>query len=167
MTGFKAFTKQDLPFNPLIALDDEWMLISAEKDGKANTMTASWGGFGILWSKPVAYIVLRPQRYTKEFVDAAERFSLSFFGGGQKKALGYLGTVSGRDSDKISQTGLTLKSENGVPYFEEAKTVLVCKKLFRQPMTAESFVVPEVARVNYPGGDFHTLYIGEIEQIRL
>ena len=78
-----------------------WTLITAEKDGKVNTMTASWGGFGFLWGKRVAFVFIRPQRYTYEFTESSEYMTLSFFNESEKKALGYLGTHSGRDGDKI------------------------------------------------------------------
>lgn len=91
----------------------QWMLVTAEKEGKVNTMTASWGGLGILWGKPVAFVFIRPQRYTKEFVDQADRMSLSFLGEEYRKELSYLGTVSGRDEDKIAKAGLTVVHEWG------------------------------------------------------
>lgn len=75
------------------------MLITAGRD-KCNTMTASWGGLGVMWSKNVAFVVVRPQRYTKEFLDAEPAFSLSFLGDEHRKALSYLGSVSGRNEDK-------------------------------------------------------------------
>lgn len=92
---------------PFEKIGSEWMLISAAKDGKANTMTASWGGIGVLWGKNVATVYIRPQRHTKEFVDAGDTFTISFFGGEHMKELGYLGKVSGKDvPDKIEQSGL-------------------------------------------------------------
>ena len=81
---------------PFEKIGSQWMLISAEKDGKVNTMTASWGGVGVLWGKNVVTVYIRPQRYTKEFVDANDTFTLSFFDGNYMKELGYLGKVSGR-----------------------------------------------------------------------
>lgn len=90
-------------------------------------MTASWGGFGVMWGKNVAVTVLRPQRYTKEFIDQTDSFTLSFYDDTFKKDLSYLGSVSGRDEDKISKTRLTPTDANGIPYFEEAKIVLICK----------------------------------------
>lgn len=147
----------------------EWMLITAEKqmNGKpvANTMTASWGGLGHLWNKNVAFAFIRPQRYTKEFVDQSEYFSLCFFGGEKMKELGYLGTVSGRDEDKIQKSGLTLTHLNGVPCFEEATAVLICRKLYVQTLREDCFVDPELAASVYPQKDFHDVYVGEVEKI--
>ena len=77
--------------NPWKMIGDDWMLVAAKKDGQVNAMTASWGGVGIMWGKTAATIYLRPQRYTKEFVDANDTFTLSFFGGREKQAMGYLG----------------------------------------------------------------------------
>ena len=97
MSDYKTIAPEQLTQNPFAMIGKDWMLITAEKDGKANTMTASWGGFGVMWGKNVAYIVLRPQRYTKEFVDQAETFSLSFLDDSFRAALNYLGSKSGRD----------------------------------------------------------------------
>lgn len=122
MSEFKEITHEQFEYSPFKLLDKDWMLITAEKDGKVNTMTASWGGFGVMWNKSVVYIVIRPQRYTKEFIDHSSTFSLSFFDKSYKKQLGYLGSISGRDTDKIKNSALTVinAEDEGTPYFEEA-----------------------------------------------
>ena len=99
----KSIKPEELEKNVFHMIGKEWLLVTAEKEGKVNTMTASWGGLGVMWGKNVAYIVLRPQRYTKEFVDAGETFSLSVLDEEYRKTLSYLGTVSGRDEDKITK----------------------------------------------------------------
>lgn len=147
-------------------LKNKWMLITAAKpDGTVNTMTASWGGFGVMWNKEVAYVVIRPQRYTKEFVDSAESFSLSFFDSSYKKALSHLGSVSGRDEDKIATTGLTVRFKNEIPYFEEAEEVILVKKLFVQPIREDAFLDKDIIEKWYPEKDFHYLYIAEVTGI--
>lgn len=143
----------------------EWLLITAEKEGKVNTMTASWGGVGIMWGKPVAYIFIRPQRYTKEFVDAADTLSLSVLDEEYRKTLSYLGTVSGRDEDKIAKSGLTVVYEGQTPYFAEAHTALICRKLFAQPYDPACFIDKSCEEKWYPQKDYHTMYIVEIEDV--
>ncbi len=165
MKNYKEIKPEELNKSPFQLIGNEWMLISAEKDNKANTMTASWGGFGIMWNKNVAYMVLRPQRYTKEFIDGSDRLSLTFFPEEYKKQLSYLGTVSGRDEDKITKSNLTLDHYEGVPYFEEASLVIICKKLFAQAMSPDSFIYKDLMEKNYPNKDYHTLYIAEVEKI--
>lgn len=165
MNQFKEIPADQLEGNPFHMIGEEWMLITAEKEGKVNTMTASWGGLGIMWGKKVAYMVIRPQRYTKEFVDFADTFSLSFYDNSYRKTLGYLGTASGRDEDKILKSGLTVVHENDIPYFAEAKTVLLCKKLFAQPYVPESFIDSKIPGDCYPANDYHTLYISEITKV--
>jgi len=128
-------------------------------------MTASWGGLGIMWNKPVAFVVIRPQRYTKEFVDASERLSLTFFGEEYRQMLGYMGTVSGRDEDKVAVQGLTVTYEGETPYFEEADTAMITRVLFAQPYEESSFLDKAVIEKNYPTKDYHTLYICEIEKV--
>jgi len=165
MNEFKEITPIQLEENPFHMIGKEWMLVTAEKDGKVNTMTASWGGLGIMWGKNVAFVVIRPQRYTKEFIDSTETFSLSFYDETFRKVLAYLGRVSGRDEDKVTKSGFTVAHVNATPYFEEAKTVLVCKKLFAQPFEESSFFDSSIPSEIYPDTDYHTLYIAEISQI--
>lgn len=165
MNKFNEITAAKFEGNPFQMISKEWMLVTAEKDGKVNTMTASWGGLGIMWGKNVAFVVIRPQRYTKEFIDNSETLSLSFYDEKFKKTLAYLGGVSGRDEDKIAKSGLTVTHANKTPYFEEAKTVLVCKKLFAQPFEESSFLDSNISSELYKDKDYHTLYIVEITNI--
>lgn len=161
----KEISLQEADIHPF-ALKEEWMLVTAAKpDGKVNTMTASWGGWGIMWNKAVAFVVIRPQRYTKEFVDSSDSFSLSFFDKSYHKILSYLGTVSGRDEDKIEKSGLTVERTNEVPYFAQANRVVIGKKLFVQPLAEASFLDKKIVDKMYPSNDFHYLYIIEIEKI--
>ncbi|GAB6087031.1 flavin reductase family protein [Alkaliphilus crotonatoxidans] len=162
--GFYKITPEQLNKSPFQLIGKEWMLVTAQKEGRVNAMTASWGGFGVMWNKNVAYIVIRPQRFTKEFVDHADTFSLTFFDSSFKKELGYFGTVSGRDEDKIKKTGLTVAHSNETPYFTEANLVVICKKIFAQPYEPSAFIDESIHQC-YPDQDYHTLYIGEITEI--
>ncbi len=154
MSNFRPIDLHQLSINPFQAIADQWMLITAEKpvDGqpKANTMTASWGGLGHLWGKDVAFAFIRPQRYTKQFVDENDCFSLCFFDGEQMEALSYLGTASGRDEDKIAKSGLTLTHIDSVPCFEEASLVLLCRKLYVQTPGAGAVHRPDSCRQLLP-----------------
>lgn len=167
MKNFVEVNPKEFEESVFKLIGDDWMLITAKKDSKANAMTASWGGMGVLWNKNVVYTVLRPQRYTKEFVDKSDTFSLCFFDKKYKKQLSYLGTVSGRDEDKMSKVELTLNSYNDTPYFEEAEIIIFCKKLYAQELNSESFINKQLIGEYYPENDFHTLYISEIEKIMI
>lgn len=164
-TNFIEITPHDIEKNTFTAIGKDCFLITAKKDDKVNTMTAAWGGFGVMWNKNVAYIVIRPQRYTKDFVDFSDCFSLSFFDKEFKDKLAYLGTVSGRDEDKISKAELTTVYEDNVPYFDEANMVVFCKKLFASEYTDDNFIDKELITKNYPNKDYHTLYIAEITKV--
>jgi len=161
----KSIKPEELDKNVFHMIGREWLLVTAEKAGKVNTMTASWGGLGVMWGKNVAYIVLRPQRYTKEFVDAGETFSLSVLDEEYRKTLSYLGTVSGRDEDKITKAGLTVEHADGTPYFGEANTVLVCRKLYAQNYDPACFIDKSCDEKWYPDKDYHTMYMGEIVKV--
>lgn len=151
--------------NPFTLIGNDWMLITAQKDQKANTMTASWGGLGVMWGKNVAYVVIRNSRYTKEFVDSADGFSLSFFDKSLKSALKYLGAVSGRDEDKIQNSKMKLAYHNEIPFFDEAHTVFICRKMFAQELTKEHFIDLEIDEKWYKTKDYHVLYIAEITDV--
>lgn len=151
--------------NAFNMIGKDWLLISAEKDGKTNTMTASWGGVGIMWNKKVAFLFIRPQRYTKEFVDASDRLSVCVLPNSYRKELSYLGSVSGRDEDKITKAGLDVKKYDDVPYFEQARLTLICKKLYCQKLEESSFIDKSIIDQWYPQKDYHHMYVVEIEKI--
>lgn len=160
---FKEFDITKADFNPFEKIGSEWFLTTAGDENSFNAMTCSWGFMGVMWSKNVALAVIRPQRYTKKFLDEQEYFTISFYPESCKKALGYLGSHSGYDvPDKIAQCGLTPTVIDGVPCFEEADTVLVCRKLYCSQMPESGFIDKSVAAENYPSGDFHYQYAGEI-----
>lgn len=139
------------------------MLVSAtDKDGKTNAMTASWGGLGVLWGKKVAFVFIRPQRYTKKFVDDAENFSLSFFEESYKPMLGYMGKVSGKNEDKIKKSGLTVQYKDGTPVFKEASLTLICRKMYRQTLEEDCFIDKTNIGKWYPQKDYHDMYVAEI-----
>lgn len=161
---FKKVNIHELSFNPFDKIGKEWLLISAEKNGQTNTMTASWGALGHLWNKDVAIVFIRPQRYTKEFVDENDTFTLSFFNG-KHEELGYLGHHSGKDEDKISKVNFHIEMVENQPTFQEAKQVFICKKLYVGKFEKDNFLIPEVYKKNYPLDDLHYVYIGEITSV--
>ena len=157
---------KELMINPFAAVGDEWMLITAGTKENCNTMTAAWGGLGVLWKKNVATIYVRPQRYTKKFVDEQEYFTLCFFGDKYREELALCGTKSGRDMDKIKACNFTVvESENGAPYFEEARLVLVCRKLYQDTLKQECFLDRACDEKCYPEHDYHDFYVGEVVEV--
>ena len=158
----KKIDIKDLQGNAVSMFDDKWCLITAGTKESYNTMTASWGAMGELWNKDVCFIFIRPQRYTLEFTEREEYFTLSFFGDEYKKALAFCGRNSGRDCDKAKETGLTPKEIDGSMSFEESETVIVCKKLFYQDIDPEGFVDKTIDGVCYPEKDYHRMYVGEV-----
>lgn len=165
MSSFYEIKPEEIQNNTFKMIGKDWMLITAAKEDAVNTMTASWGGFGVMWNKNVVYIVIRPQRYTKEFVDMADTFSLSFFDKGFEDEMAYLGRVSGRDEDKISKAKLKVIYKDETPYFENASMAMICKKLYSQEYKEEGFIDTKVIEESYPNKDFHTLYIAEITKV--
>lgn len=167
MMKFKEISVQELQLNPMTKIAGEWMLITAGNAAQGyNTMTASWGHLGSIWGHggglPTAVTFIRPQRYTKEFVDREAYYTLTFFPEEYKKALAYLGSHSGRDGDKVAAAGLHPVFGEECTWFQEASLVLVCKKLYRAPIVEEGFLDKTIVEDCYPNRDFHDMYVGQI-----
>lgn len=168
MQGFKSIEPKLIKENAIELIGDKWMLVSAgtlnDKDNKTwNTMTASWGGMGHLWNKAVAFVFVRPQRFTYDFIEANETMTLTFFDEKYRKDLQFCGAKSGRDFDKAKETGLTPVSVDcGSVAFDEAYLVLECKKLYGEMLKEEGFLATDVMTKNYPAKDFHRMYVCEI-----
>jgi flavin reductase (DIM6/NTAB) family NADH-FMN oxidoreductase RutF len=161
--GFEEIDTKSLSGNVFDMLDDDWMLITAGTQQHFNTMTASWGGFGILWHKPMAICFVRPQRYTLQFLEKAEFFTLSFFTDEYRNALNFCGQKSGRNTDKIKETGLMpIETPNHAIAFEQARLIFECRKVYSDDIKPDKFLAPEIIGHIYPGKDFHRFFIGEI-----
>ena len=144
--------------------DKKWALLTAGNKESFNTMTISWGGLGTLWNKPVATVYVRTSRYTHDFMDDNEYFTVSFFPEDYKKTLGVLGSKSGRDMDKVHDSGLTPKTVDGSVTFEEAEVTLLCKKLCRQRLEPAGMNA-DIAEQFYSKEAEHDMYIGEVVEI--
>ncbi|MBE6616984.1 MAG: flavin reductase family protein [Ruminococcaceae bacterium] len=174
MAEFKKITPFELAENPFKLIGQDWMLVSsANPEGEVggrdyNTMTASWGGVGILWKKPVVYVFIRPQRHTFGFSEANDRMTLSFFDEDYRPALAFCGKESGRDYDKAKECGLTPvfdSNENGrAVWFDEAKLVIKVKKLYADWIKKDAFT-DESPLTTYAAGDFHKMYVCQIEEV--
>ena len=169
----KEIAIQDLQMNPFVIFGKDWMALTAgnEQNGY-NTMTIAWGHLGSIWERgnhrnclPTAICYVRPSRYSKEFMDKEELFTLSHFPEQYRKALGYLGSHSGRDDNKAKAAGLTPVFANGTTYFAEADMVFVCRKLYSGELTENGFTGQGLIEFNYPERDFHIAYIGEIVKV--
>lgn len=162
MKSFKEIKPTEIDDNPIQLIGQEWMLITAGVPGHFNMMTASWGSMGELWFKPVCFCFVRPQRYTYEFLEKNDVFTLSFLDEKYKPQLNFCGSRSGRETDKANECGFTpVEAQNGSVYFEEARLVLECRKLYFQDLEPANFLDDSIMK-NYPQDDFHRMYIGEI-----
>jgi flavin reductase (DIM6/NTAB) family NADH-FMN oxidoreductase RutF len=160
--NFKKIDPEAVGDNIFKLIDKDWMLITAGSRESFNTMTASWGTMGILWHRPVAFCFVRPTRHTYGFMEKSDYFSLSFFGEEHKKLLELCGTQSGRTVDKIKATGLVpLTGVTGAVYFEQARLVLECRKIYHQDIDPQKFLDPGIHK-NYQVKDYHRMYVGEI-----
>ncbi len=165
MSNFKTIDPSAIADNAFKLIGKDWALVTSGSRESFNTMTVSWGGVGIMWNKPVTFTFIRPQRYTFGFLEKNGFFTMSFFDESYRKALQICGTKSGRDTDKVAETGLTPAfTGDGVPYFEEARLVLVCKKLYAQDLNEDS-IVEEAVKGNYNGSDYHRMYVSEIVSV--
>ena len=165
MHTFQPYPVHLLDFNPFEKIGNDWAALTSAKEDNVNSMTISWGGVGVLWGKNVAFIFVRDSRYTKEFIDANEFFSITFLSEQYRDALNYCGSHSGRDEDKFAAAGLTLATRHNIPYVDEGNFVLLCEKMSATRITEDSFLLPEIKEKWYKDGDMHTMYVAEIIDI--
>ncbi len=159
---FKEISAKEIDTNLIKAISEEWMLVAAGDKDKFNMMTASWGFAGEMWGNDCMAAVIRPQRYTMEFINNSDYFTLSFYGD-NKDIHKICGSKSGRDTDKVKLTGLTPVFSDNTVYFEEARLVIVCKKQYVQQMKEECFTDKEPLRCY--NNDLHYMVIGKIEKV--
>jgi flavin reductase (DIM6/NTAB) family NADH-FMN oxidoreductase RutF len=168
MKTMKEIKVNELTDNLFEAISKEWMLVTAGTKDKFNTMTASWGGTGFLWNRPVAFIFIRPERYTFEFIEQNDYLTLSFLGEAHKDVHKICGSKSGRDIDKVKETGLLpLFTENGGITFEQSRLTFECKKLYADMIDPENFIDKNTIDKWYGGahGGFHKMYVVEIVKV--
>jgi len=168
--SYKSIEPKEIEGNIFDMIGDRWMLITAKKNNdEFNAMTASWGGMGIMWGKPVASCVVRPVRYTYEFMEEAEYFTLTFFPEEYKSMLGGIfGIKSGRNTDKIKESGFSpifvdiAGSTVKAIAFTEAEMIITCRKIYYQDINPLNFFDEKIDKSNYPKKDYHRMYFGEI-----
>ncbi len=149
--------------------DSRWLLLTAGDlaSGDFNPMTVGWGSFGTMWRRPFAQVVVRPTRHTHGFTERHDTFTLCAFPGACRPILKMLGTRSGRDMDKVHDSGLTPVPAEGVaaPAYAEAELVVACRKIYWDDLRPERFLDPAIEAC-YPERDYHRVYFGEILSVR-
>lgn len=158
----------DIPGNPIQLINEGWMLITAGKEKSFNSMTASWGAFGEIWETPASFIMVKDSRYTYQFLETNETYTLSFFSEDYRGALKIMGTKSGRDTNKIKEAGLTpIALPSGDMSFTEAYMIVECRKIYAQPFDKDYFIDKNIFNQMYDESEksIHTQYIGEITNV--
>ena len=162
---FKETELTEIKENAVDLIKNQWGLVTAGNENALNTMTVSWGALGELWGRDMVTVYIRPQRYTREFLDREDYFTLSVYPAELKSIHGVCGSESGRDTDKVKKCGLTPVFSENAPFFEEAKLVIVCKKAAVSKFEPEQFVDKEKLDAWYSDNDFHYIYYGEVEKV--
>jgi len=163
LAKYKKISPLELNGNIIKMVNKQWMLVTAGKADKFNSMTAGWGGIGVMWSKPVAFILVRNTRYTYEFLEREPNFTLTFFPEKCRQQLVMFGTKSGRNVDKVKESGFKPFDTGMGMAYEEANIIIACKKIYAAPVTAENAINPDTATAKFLSGkDYHKLYFGEI-----
>lgn len=162
LQGYKQIAPDKIPGNIIKMLSEDWMLVTAGNDQKFNMMTASWGGLGHLYNKPVAFCFINPSRYTHQLLDNGDTYTLTFYTETYRDALKYCGSHSGKDGDKVKATGLTpITTPNGSKAFGEAWLIIECRKMISQPIYPNGMHDAKLKQ-EWEGKQTHTMYIGEI-----
>lgn len=165
MSDFKVINPSEITDNAFDLIGKDWALVTAKNGDYCNMMTASWGGVGIMWNKPAAFTFIRPQRFTYGLMEKEDCYSLCFFDEKYREALKFCGTQSGRDFDKAAECSLTPVFNEDSPYFEEARLVLICRKMYAQDLNEQSIIDEKTIAKQYSGDDYHRMYISEIVKV--
>ena len=152
-----------IDLKPFDVFSRDWALVTAGTPDHYNTMTIGWGGLGTLWGRPVATVYVNPRRYTHSFLDQNDTFTVTFFDEPYREDLNILGTLSGRDGDKVARTKLTPVPVGPSVGFREARLTLLCKKIYRQDMDVSA--MPASVAAGYRDEPPHTMFIGEVIDI--
>lgn len=166
MENYQEVKLEELDINPWETIGNDWLVVSAGGKKRQNAMTASWGSFGIMWGKKVVTIVLRPQRYTRGFVEKKGTFSISVLKDTpeNREGMKYIGTVSGRDEDKMTKAGLSFEMFDKLPAIKDAELVLECRVIYRGRVEKDEFIEKGLVKECYPEKDYHFVYVAEIEK---
>lgn len=158
----KQISVNEINDNIFQLISKDWALITTKANNKINAMTASWLQLGYLWNKNVITAYIRPQRYTHQFMMENDTFSVAFFDNHYKSALQYCGTISGYDEDKLEKCQLTTSLLNNTPVINEARLILVCRKLYTYTLQPNNFNDTTIPTTNYPNSDYHDCFVAEI-----
>ena len=161
--AWQEIAPTEIELNPVRMIDGDWLEVSAGNKENMNLMTISWGTIGELWSKPVFIVYVSTSRYTYQFMEENDYFTVTHFPASMKSKLAYLGRVSGRDEDKVAGAGLTVEfTELGNPIYAEADLAIECRKLYSQQFDANLLPAEQRAWYEQTGIGIHHMYIGEI-----
>ncbi|MBN2682569.1 MAG: flavin reductase [Bacteroidales bacterium] len=163
LAGFKKISFEDLNQSTYKLIANDWALLTGGDTSSFNTMTISWGGFGCLWSLPVTFVFVKPERFTFGFMEKSGLYTLSFFDHEKyKDDLRICGTKSGRDGDKLKETKLSLiTTPNGLKAFNEAEIIIECEVVYSDFLD-EKGILHEPATKWYNGEKFHKMYVGKV-----
>lgn len=166
MTRFHVADVMKFQERIITMFSEDWFLLTAGSPDAFNMMTCAWGAFGYLWNKPVSFVFVRPQRFTYKFMESSDRYTISFFDETYRDKLAYCGSKSGRYVDKIRESGLSpVTTQTNTVYFDEAKMVFVCRKLYFQDILKRGFIDENLEESVYPEHDYHRMYVGHIEEL--
>ncbi len=164
MNSFREIKVSELPLNPFLDFNHGTLVLAGDEK-QSNALCLSNATLGTMWEKSVVTIGIKPLRYTKEFVDLNETFSINFFDDNYQTDVYYIGSISGRDTDKMKKSNLKRGTYKGTPFFTDANIIVFCKKLFAQEFKESEFLDREILNKFYVFKDYHTIYIAEIEKV--
>ncbi len=160
--AFRKVTPEQLPGNVVDEICNKWMLLAAGNEQDFNFMTVNWGMMGEMWFQPAVTVYVRESRHTLGYVEREKKFALISLKEGYQQALNIAGSKSGRDIDKVKETGLTPVMIDGVPTFEEAAYTIVCETMYQDAIAIDKMSDDEAKEKSYPAGDPHQMFIGKI-----
>ena len=166
MHTFQTIAPSEMQENIFKLIGKDTFLLTAGQPGDFNTMTCAWGGMGIAWGRDVATVFVRHSRHTYTYIEREPYFSLAWFNEDYRSALQICGHKSGRDTDKVAETGLIPRFDTNAPYFDQARLIMICRKLYGHDINLDNFIDP-AASTTYQSDALHRVYTAQIEQVLL
>ena len=163
---WQKIAPKEIEGNTFRLFGDEWFALASGHEGDMNMMTIAWGTFGVLWNKPTVTVYVSTSRYTNSFMERNDYFTITHFPPAMRSALQYIGTVSGRDTDKVQGSGLTPEfTELGNPIFAESDLAIECRKLYTHPFDRNLIPLEQREWYDRNGLGVHVAYVGEIVNV--
>lgn len=167
---FNEISPEEMHDNVFTLVGKDFTVITAGKEEHFNSMLGSGGGLGLLFMKPTTWCILRADRYTLEIIQKEQTYTMSYFPHEYKEQILFLGSKSGRDSEKMKEVELTsIQTPSGDMSFKEARLIIECKLTALTTANPDDFYTQEtkdyINEAYKEANQYRKLVFGEITHV--